>query len=228
MPQNLESTSKLRVIRSDNASGVEAGGWRSIGSRVRGVRKAKGWSLAKLCSESGIPQSTLSKFENDSLSLPLDRIFRLGDALGIAVTEMFDASPAEQSLDAPGRRSIARAGEGRATATGTYDRRWLFADLIQKRMYPVLQTVLARDIEEFGPLLRHEGEEFAIVLKGRVQVVTDIYEPVDLEEMDGIYIDSRMGHAYLNAGDDEAVVLNVSTSVHHAESDSAKPVSMGD
>jgi transcriptional regulator with XRE-family HTH domain len=203
----------LRIVRalSSEAANIERP---SVGARVREVRKARGWSLARLSTESGIPQSTLSKFETDSLSLPLDRIFRVGDALGIAVTEMFDAKSAAETRDAPGRRSISRAGEGRATSTASYDRRWLFADLIQKRMFPVMQAVLARDMADFGPLLRHEGEEFSIVLKGHVQFVSDIYEPVLLGEMDGIYIDSRMGHAYLNAGEGETVILNVSTVVH--------------
>ena len=67
------------------------------------------------------------------------------------------------------------------------------------------------ELAEYG---RHEGEEFAIVLKGHVQFVSDIYEPVLLGEMDGIYIDSRMGHAYLNAGKGESVILNVSTVPH--------------
>lgn len=199
----------LRIVRAGQMQAAEAGA--SVGGRVRETRKAKGWSLAKLSAESGIPQSTLSKFETDNLSLPLDRIFRLGDALGLVVTDLFEADALPENRELPGRRSIARAGDGRRTLTPNYDRRWLFTDLLQKRMFPLIQIVRARDMGEFGPLLRHEGEEFSIVLKGRVQVVTDIYEAVVLEEMDGIYIDSRMGHAYLNAGDTESTILNVST-----------------
>ncbi len=188
---------------------AEAGA--SVGGRVRETRKAKGWSLAKLSAESGIPQSTLSKFETDNLSLPLDRSFRLGDAPGLVVTDLFDAETVPENSESPGRRSIARAGDGRRTLTPNDDRRWLFTDLLQKRMFPLIQVVRAQDMSEFVPLLRHEAEEFSIVLKGKVQVVTDIYEAVVLEEMDGIYIDSRMGHAYLNAGETDSTILNVST-----------------
>ena len=199
----------LKLVRA--GSPAAADGVTTVGGRVREMRRAKGWSLAKLSTESGIPQSTLSKFETDNLSLPLDRIFRLGDALGLAVTHLFEPDALPELGEAPGRRSVVRAGEGRRVTTETYDRRWLFTDLIQKRMFPLLQDVLARDMAAFGPLLRHEGEEFSIVLKGRVQVVTDIYEPVILNEMDGIYIDSRMGHAYLNMHEATSTILNVST-----------------
>lgn len=191
----------------------------AIGSRVRDARKLKRWSLAQLSAESGIPQSTLSKFENGTLSLPIDRVFRLGDALGVAVTEMFDTNAANNNADALGRRSVSRATEGRLSKTTNYDRRWLFADLLQKRMFPVVQQVIARNIDEFGPLLKHEGEEFSIVLKGSVEVVTDLYGPVVLDVMDGIYIDSRMGHAYLNVGDGDAIILNVSTAVQQYAED---------
>jgi hypothetical protein len=34
-----------------------------------------------------------------------------------------------------------------------------------------------------------------------VEVQTEFYAPEFLEEGDGIYIDSTMGHAYLNAGE---------------------------
>lgn len=209
-----EAAAGLRVVRASGQAANEL----PVGARMREARKAKGWSLARLSEISGIPLSTLSKFENGSLSLPLDRIFRLSDSLGIGMSDMFDAGPAV-SPDMPGRRSILRAGEGRQTATASYDRRWLFSDLMQKRMFPVMQTVLARDMHEFGPLSRHEGEEFSIVIKGRVQFVTEIYEPVILGEMDGIYIDSRMAHAYLNVGPGEAVILNVSTVAHQYAAD---------
>ena len=36
---------------------------------------------------------------------------------------------------------------------------------------------------------------------GRVAVHTEFYAPEILSEGDGIYLDSTMGHAYLNAGD---------------------------
>lgn len=185
----------------------------AIGEKVRQLRKAKGWNLATLSAESDIPQSTLSKFETGSLSLPLDRVFRLADSLGISVTDFFDQEHSEQDAVASGRRSISRASDGPTVRSGNYDSRWLFPDLLRKRMFPVIQTINARSIEEFGPLLRHEGEEFSLVLKGRVSVITDIYGPVILEVNDGIYIDSRMGHAYINEHEGESQILNVSTSL---------------
>lgn len=210
MAETKSSRPKLSLLSADDSSARNDEDTQ-IGARVRALRKSKSWSLAKLSDASDVPQSTLSKFETGSLSLPLDRIFRITDALDVAVTELFDESGT--ATGAAGRRSISRANEGRHQSTATYNRRWMFPDLLQKRMYPVAQEVLAHNLDEFGPLSRHEGEEFALVLEGRVKVVTDIYEPVTLETGDGIYIDSRMAHAYLKASEAKAVILVVSTSV---------------
>ena len=68
-------------------------------------------------------------------------------------------------------------------------------------MVPIMAEVRARTLEEFGPLLRHAGEEYFLVTHGRICVHTEFYAPEILEEGDGVYLDSTMGHAYLNAGD---------------------------
>lgn len=201
-------TVNLRVVDNRLADAADVA---CVGGQVRSRRRELGWTLARLSRESGIPQSTLSKFETDTVSLPIDRLFKVSDSLGLNVSDLFASPPALSESTFAGRRSVARAGGGRLTSTPNYSREWLFPDLMQKRMFPVMQNVRARDMAEFGPLLRHEGEEFSLVFKGRVQVVTEIYEPVTLNEMDGIYIDSRMGHAYLNVSDGESAILNVST-----------------
>lgn len=183
----------------------------SVGARVRALRKSRKWSLAKLSERSGIPQSTLSKFETGGLSLPLDRVFRLSDALGQNLTELFDDLGSDTAGMA-GRLSVHQAGEGRLIDSDVYQCEWLFSDLIQKKMFPVIQEVVATSLEEFGPLLRHEGEEFSYVIDGEVLFCSEVYEPKLLKQGSGVYLDSRAGHAYLKAGEGKAVIMNVSTS----------------
>lgn len=216
MQKTLKQVPGLRIVRSSTSAEPSADPAK-IGQRVREMRKAKGWSLERLSSESGIPQSTLSKFETDNLSLPVDRLFLLAGALEVPVTDLFDRQSGDRSDFLPGRRSVTRNGAGRTTSNATYDYRWLFPELLQKHMFPVIQTVRVRSLEEFGPLLQHEGEEFSLVLKGSVKLITDIYEPILLEELDAVYIDSRMGHAHIAVGEGDATILNVSMSIHHSD-----------
>ena len=80
-------------------------------------------------------------------------------------------------------------------------------------MIPVLTRLRAKSLGEFGDLVRHSGEEYVHVLEGRIVVHTEFYDPVTLENGEGIYIDSNMGHAYVAAeGCDEALVLGVCSS----------------
>ena len=151
----------------ESSTRSEAREERSVGARVRMARKVKGWSLARLSSATEIPQSTLSKFETDSLSLPLDRVFRLSDALGLSISDLSGETKV-QTGGQPGRRSIMRGYLGKSASSANYERSWLFSDLRQKRMFPVVQKLLARSLKDFGPLVHHEGEEFIIVIKGNV------------------------------------------------------------
>jgi len=51
------------------------------------------------------------------------------------------------------------------------------------------------------------------VLDGRIEVHTEFYDPVVLEQGESIYIDSQMGHAYVvGDGCEEATVLGMCSS----------------
>src|SRR4051794_17861403 len=113
---------------------------------------------------------------------------------------------------APPRRSISRAGQGHVINTRYYTYIYQCTDLIGKRMVPILAEVRARSLGEFGPLLRHAGEEYFLVTSGSVEVHTEFYAPEVLHEGDGIYLDSTMGHAYLNAGEQPAKGVCLCTS----------------
>ena len=49
---------------------------------------------------------------------------------------------------------------------------------------PIFAEIHARSLAEFGELIRHPGEEFALVLDGAVDLYTDLYAPVRLETGD--------------------------------------------
>lgn len=68
---------------------------------------------------------------------------------------------------------------------------------------------LATSLAEFGPLVRHEGEEFVFVLEGAVEVHTEDYAPFVLRKGESAYLDSTMGHAYLRKGRGRCRVLAV-------------------
>src|SRR5262249_20839606 len=135
------------------------------GAVLREERLRRGWTLAETSQRTGLTISTLSKVENDKISLTYDKLARLSQGLEIDISRLVGGSDAPQA-SVSGRRSVTPAGGGRAIETRNYGHLYLAADLLNKSFIPVVAEVRARTLEEFGELVRHEGEEFAFVLEG--------------------------------------------------------------
>jgi transcriptional regulator with XRE-family HTH domain len=185
----------------------------TLGALLRGLRHREGWTLKEMSAKSGIPFSTLSKIEHDRLTLSFDKLQQLSKRLGMRMSELFAEETEEQSQAVTARRSLGDIDKSVRVTTPNYDYYYLCTELRRKRMVPVITKIRASSREEFGELVRHPGEEFIFVIKGRVVVHTQFYDPVTLDEGQAIYIDSDMGHAYVTAaGCQEAEVLGVMSS----------------
>ncbi len=185
----------------------------TLGTLLKSLRKRNGWTLKEMSARTGIPLSTLSKVEHDRLTLTYDKLLRLSQRLNMRLSELF-AEP-EDALDpaVTARRSIGRIEDAVRVETKNYDYHYLCTELRKKRMIPILTRIRAKDVEDFGELVRHSGEEFIYVIEGGIVVHTEFYDPVTLDRGGSIYIDSNMGHAYVVAeGFDEALVLGVCSS----------------
>jgi transcriptional regulator with XRE-family HTH domain len=177
---------------------------------LRALRTARGWTLAEVAQRTGLPISSLSKIENDRMSLSYDKLTRLCTGLEIDIAELFAAGTATNApLGVAGRRSVTRAGEGRVIDTSNYLHLYPAADLLNKRFVPIIAEVHARSLADFGELIRHPGEEYACVLEGVVELHTDLYAPARLGVGDSIYFDSGMGHAYIAVSRSKCRVLSI-------------------
>ena len=185
----------------------------TLGALLRALRARKDWTLKQMSAETGIPVSTLSKVEHDRLTLTYDKLYQLSQRLGMRMSELFAETGEETGQPVTARRSLGDVDHSVRVETANYDYHYLCTELRRKRMIPVLTTIRAKSVEQFGALVRHAGEELIYVLAGRVIVVTEFYDPVTLEPGQAMYIDSNMGHAYLAAAEcDEARVLGVMSS----------------
>jgi len=180
------------------------------GAAVKALRRQHGWTLAEVSRRTGLTTSTLSKIENDKMSLTFDKLARLSSGLGIDISTLFRGANGEDPhAGMGGRRSIARAGEGKAIGTKNYEHLYPAWDLLNKKIIPIIAELRARSLEEFGELIRHPGEEYAFVLEGEVDLHTSLYAPVRLKKGDSIYFDSGMGHAYIAASAGTCRVLSL-------------------
>lgn len=192
---------------TDNTAAVD-----QLGLSLRSIRKQRGMTLAEASERSGLPVSTLSKIENNRMSVSYDKLLRICQALETDIAQLFSgdaALPAPSGPAPSGRRSITRAGSGYAIETANYAHLYPAADLLNKRVVPIIADIRARSLKQFGPLIRHAGEEYAYVLEGTVEFHTDLYAPTRLEKGDSIYFDSGMGHAYLAASPGLCRILSI-------------------
>jgi mannose-6-phosphate isomerase-like protein (cupin superfamily) len=141
---------------------------------------------------------------------PYDKLTRISAGLEVDFSSLFgtaEVEPVVRTLH--GRRSIARAGEGRPIESPNYFHLYPAAELLHKRLIPIIVEIRARSLEEFGELVHHSGEEYVYVLEGEIDVHTSAYAPARLKAGDSIYLDSSMSHAYIAASEQPCRVLAV-------------------
>lgn len=176
---------------------------------IRDVRLKQGLSLRALSARAGLPYSTLSKLENGKMTLTYDKLIRLAQALNVDLKDIL-ANPEERTAAvAVGRRSVTRAGEALDAESEKHMHHYPAADLLGKMMIPIIIEVQARSVDELGGLVRHGGEEYLYVLRGSMELHSDVYAPLPLAAGDSVYFDSGMAHGYVRTSTEPCTVLAV-------------------
>jgi transcriptional regulator with XRE-family HTH domain len=74
----------------------------SFGAVVRAKRRSLGLSQEKLAERAGCDRQSINRVENAAYSPSLDRVFKLADALGLSLSELFEEF---DRVDSPAARS---------------------------------------------------------------------------------------------------------------------------
>lgn len=175
-----------------------------LGKRVKDIRIQKGWTLEEVSNRTGIARSTLSKIENDQVSPSFTIVQKLIQGLGMDMPQLFVEASTNSIV---GRRDITRNNEGVPHPTATYEHELLNSSISRKKMVPFKTRVCARSFEEFKEWVRHDGEEFLLVLNGSIKFYSEFYEPVELNEGDSVYYDATMGHVLISLSEEDANIL---------------------
>jgi len=176
---------------------------------IRDVRVAQGLSLRALSARAGLPYSTLSKLENGKMALTYDKLIRLAQALNVDLKELIADAERPASPPALGRRSVTRSGDALDAVSEKHQHHYPASDLLGKMMTPIIIDVQARSVEDLGGLVRHAGEEYLYVLRGSMELHSDLYAPLPMRAGDSIYFDSGMAHGYVRTSAEPCTVLAV-------------------
>ena len=182
-----------------------------LGARVRDICRSRNLTLRQLSGMTGIPIATLSKVQNNLATLSYVQLTKLASGLDMELNDIFSPNAVDLRT---GRRALTRKGTGHREPTRWYNFELLCSELAHKKMNIAIMEIKARTPEDAGGLAAHEGEEFAYILEGSIEIHTEDYRPTRLNAGDAIYMDSTSAHVYVNVG--ESAVARVLAVTTHA------------
>ncbi len=218
------SQNKIKFSMAPAATPAPPGivGKKEMGARLRAERKARKMTLQDLSHASGIAVSTISKAELGQIALSYEKFASLARGLNIDMTRLFMLGDAPQAAMAPTYVKTT-LHDARDYVTDNYHYRLLLGEYPGKKMTPMMGIIDSRHLDEFEDYIRHPGQEFVVVLAGKVRIQFENGESVVLRRFESAYFDSSMGHVYLTLSRSPAQVLAVCTDLDAVPQRRRKP-----
>lgn len=178
----------------------------SIGGKLKALRLQQKLTINDVAKETNLTKSLISQIENGKSLPSLKSLIALTTALGTTVGYLF-------SNDMDTTDPVVRAAERKVISTESGVTLYLLTPNLRNRQVEFLSVVYEKGASS-GLLHAHSGEEYGIVLRGRLEVnVRD--ESYILEEGDSIVINSEIPHKISNAykGTTEVIWANTPPSL---------------
>ncbi|MDB5412143.1 MAG: family transcriptional regulator [Rubritepida sp.] len=173
----------------------------TLGPRVKALRLRHGMTLEALAQRTGLTRSFLSKVERAATTPSITTALKLAGAFGIGLGQLLGETKDEGTV------SVLRVAERRSFMGGGPDD---YTPLAPGRPLKAMEPFLVTPPLEFreGPLGHHAGDEFVLVLKGRMELSFD-GRSIVLGPGDSAYFDASLPHRSRSLGGRPAQVLIV-------------------
>jgi transcriptional regulator with XRE-family HTH domain len=188
--------SKSRRDRNGSSEPV-----RFLGREIRGLRRARGYTLAELAKATHLSVGYLSLLERDLATPSINALQAISRAFGVTISWFFEAGAAPEA-----ERDIVvrRARRRRLDFT---------AGIVDELLSPSIDSSLELLSCRFAPgassgekPYTHAGEEAGVVIRGRLEIWIDGNSFL-LEAGDSFGFASTRPHRYRNPGPDETEVV---------------------
>lgn len=182
---------------------------KTIGDRLRNLRKTQKITLLELAKSAGVDAATISRIETGRMTGTLESHMKLARGLGMKLTDLFQGIEQAQagktvSLQGRGSRSEVYVYEA-----GKSSMAMLTTNVLQKKLMPILIS-----IEPGGSTHKEETrvgtEKFLYVLEGELEAKVG-QETHQLKRGSSLYFDASLPHHLRNAGSKVARCLSVVT-----------------
>lgn len=173
-----------------------------LAERIKGLREACGYTQEQLAKELSIDLNVYKAYETDGKNIPISVIYEIANKFRVDFTEIVTGTCAKLNT-----YHVVKKGKGQSISR--YEG-YRFKDLAFKYSHKIMQPLLVTldPSDEVAKLVSHPGQEFNLVLKGKIAVVFEDREII-LEEGDSIYFNPTLLHGQKCVGDTKARFLTV-------------------
>jgi len=190
---------KVNLKRKGKRLGVEESA--KLGDRIRQMRKKKGLTLKDIGKATGLTLSHISQIETNKVHPSITALSSLAKALDTTIANLFEPYPE--------KNPVVRIEERRVLKTKNNIDYYLLTPSSKQKL-EVLYEILKQGASTGDNLYTHEGEEFGLVIKGKIKVFLGKKEYI-LKEGDGISFPSTVPHRKENINKGETILLWVDT-----------------
>jgi transcriptional regulator with XRE-family HTH domain len=175
-----------------------------LAQRIRAARTTRGMTLEQVSEASGLAKGLLSKVENFRVTPTLPTLAKLCETLGVKLSELVDG------LEEKPRLCTVRKDQRKVVVRDGGQSNIVYQSLAHGRANRAMdpfELVIPAHGGRQQPM-PHEGEEFLMVLKGKVEFEFDGTVQT-LNEGDSVYFDAETDHRVFNVTSKDARVLCV-------------------
>ena len=165
-----------------------------IATRIKELREIMGFSVKEMAEKTNVTEKQYLSFESGKEDIPFSFIHKCALAFGVEMTELLEGSSAKLST-----YTVTRKGKGQETAKEDgIDIANLAPKFKDKLAEPYYVTYEYSASQQNKPihLTTHSGQEFDLVLSGKLKVQVGDHVEV-LEEGDSIYYNSSTPHGMI-------------------------------
>jgi transcriptional regulator with XRE-family HTH domain len=172
-----------------------------IGERIRNLRQSSNLTQEELAERANLTKGFISQIERDLTSISLDSLVQILEALDENISDFFKEASEE--------KIVYREKDRVAIEKEKIEKfELLVPGSTNRRLEPILLTL--QKGESTPKEKPHEGEEFGLVLRGRVNLRFG-REILKLKKGECFYLSAEKEHWLQNSGSKEVVILWISS-----------------
>jgi DNA-binding transcriptional MerR regulator len=186
--------------KARKAPSERPGGTRSLGPKLRQLRRRHGIGVVEAARRAKISPGFLSAIELSRANPSVATLQRLAATYGTTVLEFFDMPKHVRRLVRPRERRTIELASGVRIED---------LSIGAKQLESQLFTVPAGAGSDGA--YSHQGEEFIFMVQGTLELWLDELECHTLQQGDSFWFESTVGHRWFNPSDQPAVLLWINT-----------------